>query len=597
MALVDENGPTTYEVLHRRTNQLARHLRARGVAPGVFVGVALQRSAALVETLLAVVKSGAAYVPVDPDYPSLRISSMLEQVKPRVVVTLRDLIPRLPSLEDTTLLAIDELDLSGENEEDLPASAAPEDPLYVIFTSGSTGAPKGAVVHRRGFANLIEWFGREFSFGPGDKTLLLSSPSFDLTQKNFFTPFQTGGALVCYPSGPFDLVRLADMIEHHGITAMNCTPSTFYPLVDNDHALQKLRSLRLAVLGGEPIAIARVRPWLESNPAAEIANTYGPTECTDICGYYRLNRANLENFPFVPLGHTIPNVQLSVVDEELRPVPPGESGELIIGGAGVGLGYLGDPARNSEKFLPNSLSGQLEGAKVYRTGDRVRLLPEGELEFLGRMDHQIKLRGFRIELADIEVALSAHPSIREAVVILEQAAGDPTLCAFYTLKNNATSTEDLRTFLAARLPEYMMPVMYTALENFPLTPNGKVNRLQLASSSAAPSTPTPSVFPQGNSLESAIQKLWSASLGHDAFDLDANFFDLGGNSIQLATVHARLIDIVGRPIPITDLFAHATIRSLASHLSGTNLALKDNAIQQRALKQRQALASRRPIRS
>lgn len=597
-AVIDEDTVLSYETLNRKTNRLARLLQKNGVAPGVLVGVALQRSASLVESLLAVVKAGGAYVPLDPDYPEARLAHMLELAQPRVLITLGRFATRLPVSPKTTVLQLDASDelLEKETNDDFPSPAGPDDPLYVIFTSGSTGRPKGAIVHRRGFANLLEWFGGEFSIGREDRTLLLSSPSFDLTQKNFFAPLQTGGTLVCYPPGPFDLTKLAGLIERHGITIMNCTPSAFYPLADMIGNGTSLSSLRLAVLGGEPISIPRVRTWLEQPGRKEIANTYGPTECTDICGFYRLDRENMAAFSFVPLGKTIPNVQLAVINDELKPVPGGEAGELLIGGIGVGLGYLGDATRTAASFVPNPLPGLLEGPTAYRTGDRVRLLPGGVLEFLGRVDHQVKLRGYRIELPDIENTLAAHPSVREAAVVLVKTASDPVLTAFYILNDPAqpASPGELREFLASRLPEYMVPAKLVALEKFPLTPNGKVDRLQLATLEVIPVSALPSA---SGDIASAIDKLWSDVLGQNAIGHDDNFFDLGGNSIQLATIHARLIKLIGRPVPIIDLFAHPTIRSLAAHLEGNGGKSGADAINVRAQKQRQALAARRSTKS
>jgi len=456
IALVDGDDTWTYARLHERSNQLARVLQSRGVGPGVFVGLALRRSADLVASLLAVVKAGGAYVPLDPDYPAARLTQMVETAQPRVIITVGESAGSLAFPAKTSVLNLDTAAglVSAAPAEEIPPTARPEDPLYVIFTSGSTGNPKGAVVQRRGFANLMEWFEGEFAVVPEDRFLLLSSPSFDLTQKNFFAPLRTGGTLVCYPSGPFDLTRLASMIENHGITVMNCTPSAFYPLVEtgNDSAIKRLATLRLVVLGGEPISIPRVRAWLEHSASrAEIANTYGPTECTDICGFYRLHRDNLDEFDFVPLGRTIPNVQLAVTDDTLQPCPVGEPGELLIGGAGVGPGYLGEPERTAASFVANPLPDLLEGPIVYRTGDRVRLMPAGVLEFLGRIDHQIKLRGFRIELPEIEAALSSHSSVREAAVVLRHSAAEPELIAYYVAADSE-NPGDLRAHLAGRLP-------------------------------------------------------------------------------------------------------------------------------------------------
>jgi len=566
------------------------------VGPGEAVGLALERGVDLVVALFAVVKAGGVYIPLDPNYPPARLAAMLGKAKPRIVLTIRSLEARLalPTEMEVICLDSDHPQWSAVSDDDITSSVTPGDPLYVIFTSGSTGEPKGAVVQRQGFANLLEWFEAEFSFGPEDRVLLLSSPSFDLTQKNFFAPLRRGGTLVFYPPGPFDLTRLVGLIERHGITALNCTPSAFYPLVDpfDPVGADQLKTLRLAVLGGEPISVERVRPWLQSG-TVEIANTYGPTECTDICGFYRLTSANIDEFPFVPIGGTIPNVQVAVVDEALAVLPQGEAGELLVGGAGVGLGYLGDHARTDERFVPNCLPEYLDGPKCYRTGDRVRLRPEGVLEFLGRVDHQVKLRGFRIELPEIEAVLSSHPAVREAVVVLR----DEDLVAFQVPADlsASVSAESLRAFLGEYLPGHMVPHTIIALDHFPLTPNGKVDRLQLSRTSSSRSAMAAPLG--GTSLEAAILGIWTEVLECPA-GLDDNFFDLGGDSIQLAQVHAKVTAKLGRPLPVTDLFAHPTVRALARHLGQEESVSENSAIRQRAALQRQALASRsRPVRS
>ncbi|MEO6054136.1 MAG: AMP-binding protein, partial [Chthoniobacterales bacterium] len=278
IAVIDGDTGLDYASLNRRTNQLGRTLQKLGVGPGVSVGIAIDRSADLIVAILAVVKAGGAYVPLDPNYPKARLSLMLERTQPRVIITLDRHISQLAVSSVTILISMDGTNsISSESEEDIAQTASPEDSLYVIFTSGSTGEPKGAVVQRRGFANLIQWYQEEFSINAEDRLLLLSSPSFDLTQKNFFTPLSTGGTLICYPPGPFDLTRLAGMIERHKITIMNCTPSAFYPLIDppGEDAFKRVASLRLVVLGGETISIPRLQPWLEhSSCHAEIANTY-----------------------------------------------------------------------------------------------------------------------------------------------------------------------------------------------------------------------------------------------------------------------------------------------------------------------------------
>lgn len=594
-AVEDDRGVMTYAELHRRSNQLAHVLRARGVGPGVLVGVAMERSCDLLAALFAVVKAGGAYVPLDPGYPAARLAGMIARARPTAILTQQRFAARLPVADGCPILVVDDAaDICAEAAaDDLPATAGPDDPLYVIFTSGSTGEPKGAVVKRRGFANLLEWFDQEFSFGSDDRFLLLSSPGFDLTQKNFFSPLRHGGMLVCHPSGPFDLTALAATIERRGITVMNCTPSAFVPLVDpmSETAARQLATLRLVVLGGEPIPIPRVRSWL-AHPTchAEIANTYGPTECTDICGFYRLHRGNLDTYAFVPIGGTIPNVQVAVVDEALALCPVGEPGELLIGGEGVGLGYIADAERTRERFVSNPCPGQLDGPLVYRTGDRVKLLPEGVLEFLGRVDHQVKLRGFRIELLEIESALAAHPDVRASAVLVQ----GEELVAYVAPGSGAAEglPAALRSFLAERLPEYMVPRRFVLQNNLPLTPNGKVDRLALAEAgsfqAAAPG------LAASNAMETLLHGIWTSVLDRPRVGVNENFFDLGGDSIQLARIHALLAEQSGRRLPITDLFAHPTIRSLATHLSGSDEASGQNAIRQRAERQRLATAARRP---
>ena len=594
-AVIDDRGVVTYAELHQRSNRLARILQSRNVGPGVLVGVAMERCSELLVALFAVVKAGGAYVPLDPGYPAARLAGMVTRARPAAILTLKRFSARLPVTEGCPIIRLDdEADFSpADDADDLPVTAGPDDPLYVIFTSGSTGEPKGAMVKRSGFANLLEWFDREFSVGSGDRFLLLSSPSFDLTQKNFFSPLRHGDMLVCHPSGPFDLTVLSAMIERHGITVMNCTPSAFVPLVDpmTETTLRQLATLRLAVLGGEPIPIPRVRTWL-AHPScrAEIANTYGPTECTDICGFYRLRRENVDAYAFVPIGGTIPNVQVAVVDEELALCAVGEPGELIIGGEGVGLGYVSDAERTRERFVPNPLMDDLDGPVVYRTGDRVKLLPEGVLEFLGRVDHQVKLRGFRIELLEIESALGAHPEVLAAAVLLQS----DELVAYVVLRTEGAEdlTAALRAFLADRLPEYMVPRRFEPRGALPLTPNGKVDRMALAKTES-PGAPGSSPG-SATVMETELHGIWASVLDRPQVGTNENFFDLGGDSIQLARIHALVIEKTGRRLPITDLFAHPTIRSLALHLSGSGGASGQDAIRQRAERQRLAAAARRP---
>ncbi len=543
----------TYGDLSTRSNQIANLLRSQGIGRGNFVGLGLHRSLELPAALLGIMKSGAAYVPLDPGYPAARIEQMIASADLKFVVTNSELAGQFPNVQT---ICMDDEAVSAASTDELDSCMEKDDLIYAIFTSGSTGQPKAASVYHRGFENLLRWYSIELEMGPSDRTLIISSPSFDLTQKNFFAPLITGGTLILDDCQTYDISRISALIRELGVTLINCTPSAFYPLVDAaaDGDYLALASLRFAVLGGEPISISRLRAWLEHpNCRAEVVNSYGPTECTDICAFHRLHRGNLDDHPFVPLGREIPNVEVAILDETLLPLPDGEIGELCISGAGIGGGYLNDAARTAEAFI----------GSIYRTGDLAKRLPDGVLEFRGRADHQVKVNGFRIELGEIEIALNHHESVREAIVI----ASHNRLVAFI---QGTAEMDDLRRFLIARLPSYMIPGEIHFIENFPLTPNGKVNRLALA---ATLKTGTAGIE-SGPSMESKILALWSEILDRPVEDATANFFDLGGNSIHLAIVHVRLMEMTGRKFPITELFALPSVRSIADFLSpkGVNAA-------------------------
>jgi amino acid adenylation domain-containing protein len=561
-ALIVGPNPVSYGDLSRQADSIAALLASRGIGAGHFVGAGFHRSAALIAGLLGILKSGAAYVPLDPAYPSARIAQMTGSARLATILTAKEHAGAFP---ENLVVAIDDAARASAEPADLHPLRA-TDPIYAIFTSGSTGQPKAASVFHSGFANLLDWYHNELALGPDDRTLVISSPSFDLTQKNLFTPLLTGGTLILDDCQTYDITRILGLIRTHGVTLINCTPSAFYPLVDAaaSDGFQALASLRFAVLGGEPISIPRLRAWLEHPSCrAEVVNSYGPTECTDICLFHRLHRGNLDEFPFVPLGREIPNVDVTIRDENLAILPDGETGELCIGGAGVGGGYLHDPERTAERFVNG----------IYRSGDLAKRLPCGTFEFRGRADHQVKVNGFRIELGEIEIALNAHDSVREAVV----TASGNKLTAHV---QGSASTGELRAYLASRLPAYMIPAEFLLVENFPLTPNGKVDRKKLAEAQPADSPAQTAL--SDTDLESRILALWSEILGHPVTDATANFFDLGGNSIHLAVVHVRLRDLTGRDFPITDLFALPNARAIAAHLSPQQTASAANSAQDRA---------------
>lgn len=583
VAIIDGQCRLTYAELDQASNRLANYLQERGVKPGDYVGVSMGRSAQLLIAILAVTKTGAAYLPLDPSYPAGRIARMIEIAKPALVLSRGN----QPGGYDLSMdLDAPDAPWTGYSADRLPDSYDPQAPLYCIFTSGSTGEPKGAVVKRGGFANLTNWYAREFGFGQNDRTLLVSAPGFDLTQKNFFTPLATGGSIVICPDGPYDPGLVARLISEHGITVVNWTPSAFYPLLEMDYA--KLQSLRLVVLGGEPISIAKVAPWL-ADPlcCAEIANTYGPTECTDICAFHRVGRANLQEFPTIPVGKPVSNVQLALLDADLRLA--GEAGELVIGGAGIGLGYLGDPTRTAEKFVPNPLPEHFDGPLAYRTGDLMRMLPGGVLDFVGRTDHQVKVRGFRIELGEIESVLAGFPGIREVAVVVSGEGEGGGLVAFHSPQNLDPAA--MGAHVRASLPEYMVP-RFVGLDSLPMTPHGKLDRVALAKLPHSRPAPASSL---SDTTQSRLHAIWSDILEDSAIGPDDGFFELGGDSILLARMHGRVMKEFDRMIPITDLFSHPTIRSLAQHLDGKTS--QRMSARERMEMQRRALAASPKARS
>lgn len=543
-AVIGGTRHLSYSELDDVSNRIAGLLRNEGIGPGHFVGAGFHRSTDLIAALLGIVKSGAAYIPLDPGYPEARIAQMISSAGLRTVMTNASTAGCFAGVR---VLCVEDAPPTGPcvfpyNE---------HDPIYAIFTSGSTGQPKAASVFHSGFSNLLEWYSSELTLGPDDRTLVISSPSFDLTQKNLFAPLLTGGTLILDECQTYDITRILGLVRDHGVTLVNCTPSAFYPLVDAaaGDGFRALASLRFAVLGGEPISVPRLRAWLE-NPdcRAEVVNSYGPTECTDICLFHRLHRRNLDAFPFVPLGREIPNVRVTIRDEDLNLIPDNETGELCITGHGIGGGYLNDSARTAERFVNG----------LYQTGDLAKRLPCGTFEFRGRADHQVKVNGFRIELGEIEIALNQHESVREAVV----TARNNKLTAH--VQGNASS-DALRSHLASRLPAYMIPSEFRFLETLPLTPNGKVDRKALVETPSSDRSDNSGL--SDSSLESRILTLWSEILGHQVTDATANFFDLGGNSILIAVVHVRLQELTGREFPITDLFANPSARAISSHIS------------------------------
>ncbi len=577
VALIFEGQSLTYHQLNARANQLAHYLRTQGAEPGTIIGICMEYSIEMIVGLLGILKAGSAYTPLDPNYPAERLSTMISDAQPLLVLTQSHLQTRLPN--KTQFIAVDQAtDLLKAQPIENPSITVKlptaDDLIYVLFTSGSTGRPKGAGVYHRSFTNLVQWFISDLELTAQDSVLLISSLSFDLTQKNIYAPLLCGGTLHLVEMPIFDPHQIGRAIERYDISWVNCTPSTFYAVVDSTST--SLISLRYVVLGGEPITMPRLIDWLEQPEIeAKIVNTYGPTECTDICTFYVVEEpSRFINHP-VPLGRPIDNIQLYILDQQLQLVPIGAVGELCIAGAGVGMGYINDPEMTEQKFRsPSFTADPVVQVRLYKTGDLARYQPDGTIEFLGRIDHQVKIRGFRVELGDIEAALNQHPNIHEAVVIAQETAmGGKRLVAYFVATDLPQKSQQflhtLRQYLQQRLPDHMIPAIFVPLDQLPLTPNGKVNRQALPEPPRQITRVTHQAAPQSDT-QKALAAIWQEELQLDQVGIDDNFFELGGHSLLLVNIQRQLADSeLGHNLTVVDLFRYPTIRSLANYLDGT----------------------------
>ena len=600
IALVYEEQQLTYAELNQRANQLAHHLQSLGVSPGSFVAVCLRPSLELIVALLGVLKAGAAYLPLDPAYPQERLSLMLSVSKASVLLT-EEAVVSGRSVTATAVLCLDSQwsMIDSHSRENPSSEVVADNAAYLIFTSGSTGTPKAAATCHRTYTNLLFWYIEEFSITAADRVLLLSSISFDLTHKNLWAALVTGARLAL-TSAVYDARQRALQIQEQQITFINCTPSAFYPVVDasEDIADHPLRSLRKLVLGGERISLARLQRWLsDEETTTELVNSYGPTECTDVVSYHRSTKEEVRAAGEVPLGRAIPNTHLWVADKWQRLVPMGVVGELWIGGEAVGMGYVTDAALTSDKFRPDPWSGQA-GARVYRTGDKVRYLSNGELLYLGRVDEQVKVRGYRIELGEVETALMAHAAVREAVVVAHATgAGEGRLVAYVVAHDHAeVNVAELRTHLEQGLPMYMIPSVFMMMERIPLTPNGKVNRRALpVPDQKRPELGQLYVAPRSD-LESAIVKVWQEVLGIEKVGVYDNFFDLGGHSLLMVQVHLKLREVSERVVTMIELFQYPTVDSLAKYMSRSESDPSSlRKVHERAAKQKEAIKRQRQV--
>jgi len=579
IAVMHENCELTYADLNVRANQLAHALRKRGAGPDRPVAICLERGPQVAVAVLAVLKAGSAYLPLDPAYPAARLEHMLSDASPGVVLAQR---ATLPVLENTTapVILLDEnwQAISQEDACDPGATAiglTPEHPGYVIYTSGSTGLPKAVVLPHRALANLMHWHLR--AVPPAARVLQFASLSFDVSCLEFFAAWGCGGAAVI-PTQEirYDPSALVRFMQAHGVDKAIFPVTVLQQIAERPDSADRLTQLRHVIATGEQLKITpAVRKLFERLPECVLHNYYGPSE-THVATAFTLSERASEWPDHPPIGRPIANTQIYILNANRQPVPIGVIGELCIGGAGVATGYLNRPALTAERFVPDPFSEV--PARMYRTGDLARWRADGTLEYLGRNDHQVKIRGFRVEPGEIEACLSRHECVRKAVVLArEDVPGDRRLVAYFTSTSDSLGSDELRAHLRESLPEYMIPAAFVRLDTIPLTPNGKVDRDALQRLGAPDNAGATYESPVGE-VERALATIWQELLKVDRVGRHDNFFDLGGHSMLTASLIRRLQE-VGLMVSLATVFRHPTLKSLAECLEmGVDQDLVPNPI-------------------
>ncbi|MEU9029604.1 amino acid adenylation domain-containing protein, partial [Streptomyces sp. NPDC048383] len=588
-ALTFEDTSLTYAQLNARANRLARLLTARGIGPDSLVALALPRSAELVTALLAVVKAGAAYVPLDPDYPADRLAYVLSDAAPAVLLTDPDTAARLPAHDVPRLVvggpdagpdgstALGDGDLGGGDlgQAERTRRLDPRDTAYVIYTSGSTGRPKGVAVPHHNVVRLFSATDHWFDFDEQQVWTLFHSYAFDFSVWELWGALLHGGRLVVVPHAVArDPAAFLRLLERERVTVLNQTPSAFHQLAAADREHAPDLALRTIVFGGEALDLSRLRDWYERHPddAPALVNMYGITETTVHVSHFPVDRATAEAATASTIGVNIPDLRVYVLDGRLRPAAAGVTGEMYVAGAGLARGYLGRPGLTSDRFPADpyaALFGE-HGTRMYRTGDLARRRADGGLDYLGRADHQVKIRGFRIELGEIEAVLAAHPAVTDVAVRLrEDAPGDLRLAAYVVTDGAAPPAGTLHDHAAAQLPEHMVPSAFVTLDALPLTPNGKLDGAALPAPSYT--AHTAGRAPRGP-REEILVSLFAEVLAVPRVTIDDSFFDLGGHSLLATRLAGRIRGALGVELSVRQLFETPTVAGVAATLDDAERA-------------------------
>jgi amino acid adenylation domain-containing protein len=594
VAVVYSDQQLTYNELNNRANQLAHYLQSLGVKPDQLVGICLERSLEMIVGLLGILKAGGAYVPLDPEYPIERLSFMLEDAQLSVLLTQQKLGETLPQHQAQIIYLDSDWEKIAENSHSNPENTVTPDNLaYVIYTSGSTGKPKGVLVNHSNVVRLFAATDAWYNFNSQDVWSLFHSYAFDFSVWEMWGALLYGGRLVVVP---YLVTRSTEafyqLLCQEKVTILNQTPTAFRQLIQAEESLKGSfplsrgdrssttdndLSLRLVIFGGEALEINSLQPWFQrhGDQCPQLVNMYGITETTVHVTYRPLSMNDLNSTASV-IGRPIPDLQVYLLDQHLQLVPVGVPGEMYVGGAGVTKGYLNRPELTTERFIsspfekdevipPTPLNkGGNEPSKLYKTGDLGRYLPDGNIEYLGRIDNQVKIRGFRIELGEIEALLASHPQIWETVVIVrDDATGDKRLVAYIVPQSEKTITiNEIRQFLKAQLPGYMIPNAFVILDALPLTANGKIDSRALPPPESSSEASDKYVAPR-NPIEDILVTVWSEVLKVEKVGINDNFFELGGHSLLATKLVAQIRDRLKVELPLRQLFNSATLAELA----------------------------------
>ena len=561
IAVVADDRQLTYAELNERANQLARFLRRFGIGPDSLVGLCVDRSLEMIVGILGVLKAGAGYVPMDPTYPEDRLAFMLQDANVFVLLTQSHLLDQLPSHNGPRLSLDSDWDvIAKERKENLAAWANPANLAYVIYTSGSTGKPKGVMIHHRGLVNYLTWATETYEVAAGCGAPVHSSFSFDLTITSLFAPLMVGRTIFLIADGIENLVEA--LLARDNYSLVKITPAHLRALAELMPADQVRGRVRALVIGGEALHMESLAFWRTHAPLTRLINEYGPTETVVGCCVYEVTEDDPVSGP-VPIGTPVANSQLYALDESLQPVARGATGELYIGGDCVGLGYLNRKQLTDDRFIADPFSRNCRG-RLYRTGDLARFNEDGNLVYLGRIDNQVKIKGFRIELDEVETILNQFAGVREcAVVAREDATGEKRLIAYVVEDAPQAEVDELRKAMKSKVPEYMVPSTFVKMEALPLTTNGKVDRQALPAPDRKQNGCTENCATKHSQAEKTLMKIWAEVLKVEKVGLNDNFFDLGGDSILGTLILARAAQ-AGVKFSPRQLFEHQTIAALTN---------------------------------